>query len=166
MLDSGGASVPRTVLRVILIAGAGSSAQADCAAWRCEARVGRDNLPHLGLSLPVRRVCRCQSGSNQVWNFVLTLGRASAPIQAPISADRRRCKAAPTTMAHQDDSRLQVRPRRCLMATLVRATQRWEPIRQRTASSGRPPAPFRGNSWLARCQPAQEHSTRLRSERP
>jgi len=63
------------------------------------------------------------------WRFglraVMTLGRASAPTQVPTSADGRRCQAARATVACRDDSRLRMRWRRCLTATVGRATRRW-----------------------------------------
>ena len=44
-------------------------------------------------------------GQRSVWGQWMTLGRASAPNEVPISAAGRRCQAAPATVARQDDSR-------------------------------------------------------------
>ena len=56
----------------------------------------------------------------------MTLGRASAPTQVPISADGRRCQAAPNPVAHRGDSRTAGAIEALLdRSTTARATKRW-----------------------------------------
>jgi hypothetical protein len=106
-----------------------------------------DNLGHLGARHSVRGVCCCR------WVAVgrgcrVTLGRASAPTQVPISADGRRCQAAPATVAHRYDSRTTESIEALLdRSTTGRATKRRKIGSPVAASTALQPAPRAAARW-------------------
>ena len=138
-------------LRVNLGAYAGSSVQRTVRAG--PTRPSRPGTSW-GILGSARQCVECVAGDGAAIRVGVRddVGARKRPKHGANQRGRASVQAAPTTVAHRDDSRLRVRPRRCLIATPDRATQRWEidpradgfpaatsPMRERQLA-GAPPA--------------------------